>query len=149
MKNRVLLLSIGVLSGCASAGQANTSVAARAESSEQAEDQQTVDIRGRFEGTDGHDARGRFVVNQTADGLVLRFEGGFRVERGPDVYVVLSHSRQPSRGPDLYLGRLKSFSGGQAYALPAGIDPSQYLYVVLWCEQYGVSMARADVRVRR
>lgn len=36
------------------------------------------------------------------------------------------------------LGRLRSFKGSQAYAVPAGVDLENYGSVVIWCEKFAV-----------
>ncbi len=101
---------------------------------------------GSFAGADGHAAAGAFVVTHVGDRQQLTFDSTFRVERGPDVYVVLSSAEKPSRGTDLYLGKVKSFRGGQTYDIPAGTDLSRFRYVVLWCERYGVTMGRGELQ---
>jgi hypothetical protein len=41
------------------------------------------------------------------------------------------------------LGRLKAFSGGQNYPIPAGVDVRKYKSVVIWCEQFDVLVSPA------
>ena len=43
------------------------------------------------------------------------------------------------------LGRLKSLSGSQNYAIPAGLDPIGYGSVVIWCEQFNVLISPARI----
>jgi hypothetical protein len=47
------------------------------------------------------------------------------------------------------LGRLRSFKGSQRYAIPAGIDLGKYPSVVIWCEQFSVLIAPADLQSAR
>ena len=48
---------------------------------------------------------------------------------------------------DLHLGELKATSGAQSYALPAGGDKGRP-YVWIYCEPFGVEVARAQLKDR-
>lgn len=87
---------------------------------------------------------------------VLRLSDDFTVPRGPDLYVVLTSvadvslnfrafSREALQGPRLEVGKLKAFTGGQAYQLPAGVDLSPYRSVVIWCQAFSVSFLAAPL----
>lgn len=87
---------------------------------------------------------------------ILRLSDDFNVPRGPDLYVVLTSvadvslnfrafSREALQGPRLEVGKLKAFTGGQAYQLPAGVDLSPYRSVVIWCQAFSVSFLAAPL----
>jgi hypothetical protein len=98
---------------------------------------------GTFSGAEGHKAMGSYEVVTSNGKTQLKLGKGFSLERGPDVYVVLSPSeRVPAQGA-LYLGKLTRFSGEQSFAVPDGTDLSHYSYVVLWCKKYSVPMGTA------
>lgn len=83
---------------------------------------------------------------------LLHLEENFRVGPGPKyhVYLVPQDVVTPETRVEhmmfVDLGRLKAFSGGQNYPVPAGIRLSDYQSVVIWCEQFNVliSPARLD-----
>jgi len=98
---------------------------------------------GKFTGAEGHKAAGTYEIVTMEGRTELKLGKDFLVERGPDVYVVLSPSeRVPAQGA-LYLGKLSRFSGEQSYAVPSGTDLSGYSHVVLWCRKYSVPMGTA------
>jgi hypothetical protein len=80
---------------------------------------------------------------------VLHLEPDFQVGPGPKyhVYLVPQGEVTPStRVADTMfvdLGRLRAFKGSQSYALPAGLNLSDYKSVVIWCEQFGVLISPA------
>lgn len=99
---------------------------------------------GAFSGMDGHKATGSFEVVTASGASELRFGKDFSVDKGPDVYVVLS--KGVKGGPTgLSLGKLKKFSGEQTLAIPAGTDLAAYSHVVLWCKKYDANMGTAPL----
>jgi hypothetical protein len=107
----------------------------------------TVVQTGEFVGADDfHFGRGDALIIETEPGVyVLRFEN-FSVRNGPDLFVYLS--TDPS-GEDvdeaLNLGELKATDGAFNYELPAGIDVSTIKSAVVWCKQFSVLFAHADL----
>jgi hypothetical protein len=99
---------------------------------------------GAFAGMDGHKARGSFEVVTASGASELRFGKDFSVDKGPDVYVVLSKGEKGG-ATGLSLGKLKKFSGEQALAIPAGTDLAVYSHVVLWCKKYDTTMGAAPL----
>ena len=99
---------------------------------------------GAFSGAEGHKAKGSFEVAAVSGRSELQLGKDFAVDKGPDVYVVLS--RGESGAPSgLSLGKLKKFSGEQVLAIPAGTDLSTYSHVVLWCKKYNAVMGTAPL----
>ncbi len=45
------------------------------------------------------------------------------------------------------LGRLKSFSGSQNYAIPPGVNLADYPNLVIWCEQFSQLISPAAIRL--
>jgi hypothetical protein len=94
-----------------------------------------------------HYGKGRVTVYEK----LLHLEGDFEVGPGPrfHVYLVPEKSVAPSTAvaKTMYvdLGRLKAFKGSQNYPVPAGVDPSKYGSVVIWCEQFGVLISPATL----
>jgi hypothetical protein len=98
---------------------------------------------------------GSFTLDPATN--VLRLSDDFRVDPGPDLYVILSvaedvtldfqsFSKVVTSGPIIFLGPLASPSGAQEYAIPSGTDLSGFKTVVIWCKTYSVEFAAAKLR---
>jgi hypothetical protein len=78
----------------------------------------------------------------------------FEVGPGPKFHVYLVPKAAIRSSSDLKdemfvdLGRLRSFKGSQRYAIPAGVDPTKYKSVIIWCEQFSVLISPADLKFR-
>jgi hypothetical protein len=106
-----------------------------------------VPLRGDFKGADDfHFGRGTALLISGADGInVLRLED-FSVRNGPDLYVYLSRETDGKRVDEtLNLGRLKATDGAFNYELPASVDPSSIKSVLVWCRQFSVLFAIAEI----
>jgi len=86
------------------------------------------------------DVSGGFRFEDRDDGTYLVVESDFKTEKGPDLKFVLSPADYTSvkaktalKG-GLIVGKLKSFSGGQEFKLPAGTDVSSYKSLLVHCE---------------
>jgi len=98
---------------------------------------------GTFAGAEGHKAKGSYEIATAGGKTQLRLGRDFSVEKGPDVYVVLSPgAKVPTQGA-LFLGKLTRFDGAQTFDLPAGTDLGAFTHVVLWCKKYSVPMGTA------
>lgn len=108
-------------------------------------------------------ASGKFIHANPGDpihygaGEVSVFAGSvylhpdFEVGPGPKYHVYLVPKAGIRSSGDLDgqmfvdLGQLRAFKGGQNYAIPAGVDLSNYESVVIWCEQFSVLISPADL----
>jgi len=68
----------------------------------------------------------------------------FSSQNGPDLKVYLSKDICATNY--LRLGALQSTMGKQSYSIPSGISLSDYPYVHVWCEQFSVEFARAEMK---
>ncbi|HEU5169679.1 MAG TPA: DM13 domain-containing protein [Gemmatimonadales bacterium] len=101
--------------------------------------------QGTFAGAEGHRANGSYQITTAGGRTRLELGADFSVEKGPDVYVVLSPTEGvPAQGA-VFLGRLRRFDGAQAFDLPAGTDLGGFSHVVLWCKKYSVAMGTAPL----
>ena len=95
-----------------------------------------------------HYGKGRVSVYPNLLHLEMDFEVGpgpkFHVYLVPEGDVTPSTRVQDSMYVDL--GRLKAFSGSQNYAIPDGVDLSNYKSVVSWCEQFDVLISPAALK---
>ena len=86
---------------------------------------------------------------------LLRLEADFKVGPGPKFHVYLVPDADVTPDTEVEatmfvdLGRLKAFSGSQNYAIPAGIDITDYSTVVIWCEQFNVLISPAVISLAR
>ena len=101
-----------------------------------------------------HETHGTARVLRLPDGrLIVRFEN-FSTSNGPVLVVWLS--KNPAHGEDaafprhyVDLGPLKGNIGDQNYDIPAGVDPTGYTSVVVWCDRFDVSFGAADLAPAR
>jgi hypothetical protein len=101
-----------------------------------------------------HATRGTVKLVRLADGShVVRVEN-LDTSNGPDLHVWLTDAPViPGKagwhvfddGEHTSLGRLKGNRGSQNYALPAGLDPSRYTSVSIWCDRFDVSFGAAEL----
>jgi electron transfer DM13 len=99
-----------------------------------------------------HATSGSVRLIRLADrSYVLRLEN-LDTSDGPDVHVWLTDApvlpgsagwRVFDDGAHLDLGTLKGNHGSQNYPVPAGVDPSRYRSVSLWCDRFNVSFGAA------
>jgi hypothetical protein len=104
-------------------------------------------LEGRFKGEDEfHFGRGRARLLETEPGrYVVRFED-FAVRNGPDLYVYLSPDPDGYARKAIELGRLRATDGSFNVPVPAGADVSNARSVVIWCKQFSVQFAVAELR---
>ncbi|MEJ1160721.1 DM13 domain-containing protein [Prosthecomicrobium sp. N25] len=115
-----------------------------------------VALAGEFRNADaGHKGSGRVEIVKTEKGYEVRLAPGFATTRGPDLELWLVYHGDPRKQSDVTkskyvsLGRLKSFTGEQTYAVPAGVDPTAFKSVVVWCEDFSVLFASAPLKAAR
>jgi hypothetical protein len=105
-----------------------------------------VERTGSFEGADEfHFGRGTARLVETGPGaFTVRLED-FAVRNGPDLFVYLSPSAEGYAEDAIELGRLKADRGNQNYEVPAGTDVAAARSVVIWCRQFRVLFATAEL----
>lgn len=92
---------------------------------------------------------GRGTATIYAD--LVRLEEDFEVGPGPKFHVYLTPVADVRPDTDVEatmfvdLGRLKAFTGSQHYPVPAGVDPTRYPSLVIWCEQFNVLISPAAI----
>ena len=98
---------------------------------------------GSFTGASGHKTSGTVEVVQTAEGWEVRLQGDFTFDGAPDPRVGFGASGKFAAATDFE--PLRSKSGAQVYKVPAGIDPTAYDEVYIWCRQYSVPLGVAQL----
>lgn len=104
------------------------------------------ELAGTFAGADEfHFGEGTATLIENGPGqFTVRFEN-FAVRNGPDLYVYLSPSAGGYADGAIELGRLKADRGNQNYEVPAGTGVSSAKSVVIWCKQFAVLFATAEL----
>lgn len=99
-----------------------------------------------------HQGEGGVVLVKDGDALSIKFVNGFYVTPGPDLFVYLVKNPSPQSSQDVKdsqsyeLAKLKTPSGKQTYEIPADIDINDYGSVVIWCGEFGVLFAHAELK---
>lgn len=92
-------------------------------------------------------------VNHTVSGTATLYElngeytlvlDPFQSQNGPDLKVYFS--KDVGANNFLRLGNLKSTTGKQSYPIPASAMQTDYPYFHVWCEQFSVEFARAELK---
>lgn len=89
-----------------------------------------------------HPASGTVRIVSTNDTQYVRYEN-FKTINGPDIHVYLSKDLSAKEFIDL--GKVKATEGNINYEIPAGINPTDYPYVLVWCKTFGVLFNSAKV----
>ncbi len=93
---------------------------------------------GTFTGASNH------VTTGTAEiaGNQVNLLDDFTFDGAPDPKVALGND---GYDPATLMGALRSNTGAQSYAIPAGIDPANYNEVWIWCERFNVPLGVAKL----
>lgn len=100
-------------------------------------------------GRGDHKAAGHLAVATVEGTQVLRLDQGFAVDKGPDVWVVLSRDGNPTSTGAVSVVKLARHTGAQDIAVPAGVDLAQYSHVVFYCRKYKAIMGVAELAAAR
>lgn len=96
---------------------------------------------------DAHLGSGTATVYDVDGSRVLRLED-FEVTNGPDLHVYLAPigaDGAPDVDAGVDLGSLRGNIGDQNYDVPADVDLTQPLAVVIWCQPFRVTFATAPL----
>lgn len=93
-------------------------------------------------GTQGHYASGTVRVVTVGGKSYVRYEN-FKTINGPDIFVYLSKDLEAKESVNI--GKVKATEGNVNYEIPAGINPADYPYVLIWCRAFGVLFNSAKV----
>lgn len=101
---------------------------------------------GTFEGRGGYNAEGEARLESQADGsLKLFFASDFSTSPGPSVYILLANHTNGSysvtngalevnaSSAQIIPSRMTNFSGEMEFDVPAGVNITDYDFVVLYC----------------
>ena len=98
---------------------------------------------GSFTGLKGHTTTGQVAVVQTADGWEVRLQDDFTFDGAPDPRVGFGTAGKFAADTDFE--PLRSNTGAQVYLVPAGVDPTAYDEIYIWCRKYSVPLGVAKL----
>ncbi len=104
-----------------------------------------MEKKGRLVGLDGHTATGDVRLSRNQRGQFDLWLVGLDMSHSPDPRVYLCKDGNRLNGVEL--GKLDSLTGSVQFLLPAGLDPSQYNSVVVWCAASGTGLGCANFPV--
>jgi len=97
-------------------------------------------------GEEAYFGSGSMQIVEVAEGsFVVILLDDFSVTPGPALVVMLSPSPTYYADGAITLGGLVATAGAQEYALPAGIDPTTYGSVIIWCAEFSVLFSAAPL----
>lgn len=97
---------------------------------------------GTFMGATGHTVSGTSALYLSEGNNVL-YLSPFSSQNGPDLKVYLSKDQNASSYVNL--GKLKSTTGMQSYAIPSNVNIEEYPYALVWCQQFSVLFGKAQM----
>lgn len=103
---------------------------------------QSLSERAMVVGTTGHPASGFARIIAVDGKRYLRYED-FKTINGPDIYVYLAKDRDAKEF--INLGRVRATEGNINYEIPAGADPREYPYALIWCDAFSVLFNSAQL----
>jgi hypothetical protein len=98
--------------------------------------------QGSLSGTPGHSVSGTAKLIEENGVKIVRLENFFSTN-GPDLKVYLAKDANAS--VFINLGNLKSVSGNQNYAITGMVSATEYKYILIWCQQFGVLFGSAQI----
>lgn len=105
-----------------------------------------VVARGAFSGVGIHDVSGTATWYRLGDGTDLVRLEDLESDNGPDLEVWLVRQTTGDVGEGaVSLGALTSTRGNQNYAVPDGLDPTEFAGVAIWCVRFGINFGVAPL----
>ncbi|MEM6973711.1 MAG: DM13 domain-containing protein [Pseudomonadota bacterium] len=101
-----------------------------------------VTARGSFVGKSNHVTTGHARVVFDQGRVLIELEEDFTFDGAPDPKVGLGNDGFDAES---IIAPLRSNSGRQLYALPAGLDIGRYREVWIWCERFSVPLGVAEL----
>lgn len=92
--------------------------------------------------TTAHPGSGFVRIIRLGDKSFVRYED-LKTINGPDIYVYLSKDIDAKEYVEI--SRVRATEGNINYEIPAGINPREYPYVLIWCKAFGVLFNSAKV----
>ncbi len=101
-------------------------------------------LTGTFTGDNDHITTGGVSVVKTANGgAVVILDTNFSLDGAPDPKV--GFGKDGTYVPASDLGVLTQNTGLQVFVVPASVNVDDFNEVYIWCEQFSVSLGKADL----
>lgn len=98
---------------------------------------------GTFIGKSDHVTKGAASIEKDAEGnYVVVLGEDFSLDGAPDPKVGLGKDGYQKEAK---LGNLEKKKGKQIYKIPAGLDPSEFNEIWIWCEKFNVPLGVATL----
>lgn len=104
---------------------------------------QEVVASGTLQDVPDHAASGGVEIVREGDGFTVVMGDDFRIDDAPDPYVAFGSADAYAEGTNF--AAVESPTGAQSYAVPEGIDPTEYEAVWMWCEEFSVPLGVAPL----
>ncbi|MBD2354875.1 DM13 domain-containing protein [Tolypothrix sp. FACHB-123] len=97
-----------------------------------------------------HPTQGKVQVITEQGKRYLEFDGDFKTDKGPDLYVILYRSDAPPKSgikekDYVSLARLQKTSGTQRYAVPETVKLGEFKSVAIWCRKFNATFGYASL----
>lgn len=103
-------------------------------------------LTGSFTGDNDHITTGGVSIVKTANGgAVVILDTNFSLDGAPDPKVGFGKDGEYAEATDL--GELTQNTGLQVFVVPASVNVDDFNEVYIWCEQFSVSLGKADLAV--
>ena len=104
---------------------------------------ENVVIKGAFEGKSNHITTGDVQIIKASDGSYkVILADNFSLDGAPDPKLAFGKNGVDKSS---IFAPLKHKTGKQEYSLPAGIDPTKYNEIYIWCEKFSVPLGVANL----
>ena len=93
-----------------------------------------------------YEAKGKFKIYNTKDGLFLRVED-LDVINGPDLYLVFANEKKSLGLKDFVLiSSLPANQGSFNVKIPDGLNPEDYKYLFIHCKRFSHTFAGGEIK---
>jgi len=97
----------------------------------------------------GHETQGELSIIEEGGKQYIEFGNDFQTGKGPDVEIILHRNKSiPLNIKEenyITIAPIKSFTGVQRYEVPAGIDLGDYGSLGIWCKEFNITFAYAQL----
>ena len=108
-----------------------------------------VVLSGTLQGLNNHKTVGSVKIIKTAKGYVAVLGDDFFLDSAPDPQLAFGKKTAgKKRGYDksTLFAKLKSKKGKQSFSIPAGIDPTKFNEIYVWCPKFYVGLGMAPLK---
>lgn len=99
--------------------------------------------QGSLSGTPGHSVSGTAKLIEENGIKIIRLEN-FSSTNGPDLKIYLA--KDVNASAFINIGNLKSLNGNQNYSIASTVNTTEYNFILIWCQQFGVLFGSAQLK---